>query len=146
MVSGFNALSLDNERLLVRFISFGSELYDSCFVCLKSRSAPFLLIECFIDNCFNTFPITLRSWSSHLRGKIIYERACSSLAVDLCTRSALKKRNRIGDSGERCGSPACGRLWTSDNCLLIWTVAVRSEQNVSTHRSRSSGMPCAFIL
>ena len=68
------------------------------------------------------------------------------LSICLCRRSALKKRNRIGDRGEPCGSPACGRLWTSDNCPLIWMFAVRSEQNASTHRSRPSGMPRAFIL
>ncbi|CDM38393.1 unnamed protein product [Penicillium roqueforti FM164] len=32
------------------------------------------------------------------------------LSICLCTRSALKNRNRIGDRGEPCGSPACGKL------------------------------------
>jgi hypothetical protein len=41
------------------------------------------------------------------------------LSICRCTRSALKKRNRISDKGEPCGSPACGRLCTSDPCLLI---------------------------
>lgn len=63
-----------------------------------------------------------------------------------CTRSALKKRKRIGDRGEPRGSPACGRLWASDTCPLIWMVAVRSEQNASTHLSRTSGIPRAVIL
>ena len=83
MVFGLNGLSLDSEGPLVRFVSFGSEVYDSCLVCLESRAAPFLLVECFIDNSFNTFPVTLRGWSGHPRGKIIYERNRTSLAVDL---------------------------------------------------------------
>lgn len=83
MVSRHHGLSLDCERPLVRFVDLGSEVYDSCFVCLKSRSAPFLLVECISDNCFNTFPITLCSWPGHPRGKIVHERDCSALAVDL---------------------------------------------------------------
>jgi hypothetical protein len=58
-------------------------VYDGCFICHKGRSAPFLLVECVIDTCFDTFPITLRSWSGYLRGKIAHERDYSSLAVDL---------------------------------------------------------------
>jgi hypothetical protein len=83
MVFGFNGLTLDSEGPLVRFVSLGCEVYDGCFVCLESRTAPFLPVECFIDNCFNTLPITLRSWSGHPRGKIIYEGNRASLAVDL---------------------------------------------------------------
>jgi hypothetical protein len=30
---------LDSERSLVQFVSLGSEVYDGCFVCFKSRSA-----------------------------------------------------------------------------------------------------------
>jgi hypothetical protein len=33
-----------------------------------------LPVERFIDNCLNTFPVTLRSWSCHPCGKVIYER------------------------------------------------------------------------
>jgi hypothetical protein len=83
MVFGLSGLSLDGERPLVRFVSLRSEVYDGYFVCLESCAAPFLPVECFIDNCFNTFPITLGSWSGHPRGKIIHERDCSSLAIDL---------------------------------------------------------------
>lgn len=58
-------------------------MYNGCFVCFKSRSAPFFLVECFIDNCFNAFPVALGGWPGHLYGKIIHERHRSALAVDL---------------------------------------------------------------
>ena len=83
MVSGHNGLSLDGERPLIRFVSFGSEVYDGGFFRLKSRSAPFLLVECFSDYCFDALLITLGSRSGHLCCKIVHERDCSSLAVDL---------------------------------------------------------------
>ncbi|KAI3040038.1 hypothetical protein CBS147353_11889 [Aspergillus niger] len=83
MVFGFNGLSLDGEGPLVRFISLGSEVYNGCFVCFESRAAPFLPVKCFIDNSFNTFPVTLRTWSGYPRSKNIYERDRTSLAVDL---------------------------------------------------------------
>ena len=63
-----------------------------------------------------------------------------------CTRSALKKRNRIGDRGEPYGNPACGKLRVLDVCLLTWIVAVRSKQKASIQRSRLSGMPLALSL
>ncbi len=63
-----------------------------------------------------------------------------------CTRSALKKRNRIGDRGEPYGNPACGKLRVLDVCPLTWIVAVRSEQKASIQRSRLSGMPLALSL
>jgi hypothetical protein len=40
MVFGFDDLSLDGERLLFRFVCFGSEVYNSCFLGFKSRSTP----------------------------------------------------------------------------------------------------------
>src|SRR5689334_7454880 len=68
------------------------------------------------------------------------------LSIRRWTKSALKKRNRIGDSGEPCERPACDNSRTSDDSPLIRIVAVRFEQNASTHRSSFSGMPRAFIL
>ncbi|ENH73556.1 hypothetical protein FOC1_g10001095 [Fusarium oxysporum f. sp. cubense race 1] len=61
------------------------------------------------------------------------------------TRSALKNRNNIGDRGDPCGSPACGRGRLSELWPLITMVAVRSEQKESIQRKRSSGIPLAFI-
>jgi hypothetical protein len=61
MVFGLNSLSLNSEGPLVRFVSLRYEVYNGCFICLKSRTTPFLPVKCFIDNCFNTFLITLRS-------------------------------------------------------------------------------------
>jgi hypothetical protein len=58
-------------------------VYDGYFICLKSHTTPFLLVKYFINNYFNTFLITLGSWSSHLYGKIIYKYNRASLAVDL---------------------------------------------------------------
>lgn len=63
-----------------------------------------------------------------------------------CTRSALKNRNRIGDSGEPCGSPACGSSRLSDVRPFISIVAVRLEQNASIHLVRLEGIPRASIL
>jgi hypothetical protein len=83
MVFGLNSLSFDSEGPLVRFVSLRCEVYNSYVICLESHTAPFLPVKCFINNCFNTFPITLVSWSGHPRGKIIYERNHASLAVDL---------------------------------------------------------------
>jgi hypothetical protein len=88
------------ERPLVRFVSLGSKVYDGCFVCLKSRSAPFLPVECVIDNCFDTFPITLRRWSRHPRCKIVHERDCSALAVDLSLYEVCVKEEEQ-DRGQR---------------------------------------------
>lgn len=86
-------------------------------------------------------------------GLVTYAVKSSTNAIALpyvlmrcCTRSALKKRNRAGDSGDPCGKPACGSSRVSDACLLTWIDAVRCEQNASTHLNNVSGMPCAFIL
>jgi hypothetical protein len=61
MVFRLNGLSLDSEGPLVRFVSLRCEVYDGCFICLESRTAPFLPVKYFINNYFNTFLITLRS-------------------------------------------------------------------------------------
>lgn len=91
MVFGLHDLPLDRERHLIRFMGLRREVYNGCFVCLKRHAASFLPLKSFIVP-----------------------------AVDLrCTRSALKKRNKIGDSGEPCGSPAWGRLFASDNCPFL---------------------------
>jgi hypothetical protein len=66
-------------------------VYNSSFVCLKGRSAPFLLVESFSDNYFDTFPITLRCRSGHLYSKIVHERDCSSLAIDLSLNEVCVK-------------------------------------------------------
>ncbi|KAK5805959.1 hypothetical protein VI817_000217 [Penicillium citrinum] len=79
---GLHRLSLDIERLLVHFASLGYEMYNGCFVCFKSRSAPFLPVKCFIDVCCDTFPVALHGWPSHPRGEIIHKSNCSFLAVD----------------------------------------------------------------
>jgi hypothetical protein len=83
MVFRLNGLSLDSEGPLVQFISLRCEVYNGCFIYLKSYTAPFLPVKCFINNYFNTFLITLHSWSGHLRGKIIYEHNYASLAINL---------------------------------------------------------------
>ena len=59
MALRLNGLSLYSERPLVQFVSLRSKVYDSYFICFKSRSAPFLLVESFIDNCFNALPVAL---------------------------------------------------------------------------------------
>src|SRR5699024_4834026 len=63
-----------------------------------------------------------------------------------CTRSALKKRNRTGDSGDPCGRPAWGNSRTADVYPFTTIDAVREEQNASTHLTSLSGSPLAFIL
>lgn len=83
MVFGPNDLSFDGKRLLVQFVGLRGEVYNSCFLCFKSRSTPPFPVERFINNCFNTLPVTLRSWPGYLCGKVIHESNRSSLAVDL---------------------------------------------------------------
>jgi hypothetical protein len=58
-------------------------VYDGCFIYLKSHTTPFLPVKCFINNYFNTFLITLHSWSGHPHSKIIYKHNHASLAVNL---------------------------------------------------------------
>jgi PII-like signaling protein len=58
-------------------------MYDSCLLSLKGRPASPFLVERFIDNCFDFFPVTLRGWSGHPRGKIIHESNRTALAVNL---------------------------------------------------------------
>lgn len=67
MVLGLNGLSLDSETPLLRFVSLGSKVYDGCFVCFKSRSAPFLPVESFIESCFNAFSVALGVGHARLR-------------------------------------------------------------------------------
>jgi hypothetical protein len=55
------------------------------------------------------------------------------LSIRRCTRSALKKRNKIGDKGEPWGRLACDRSRILEDCLLTWIIVVRSEQNASIH-------------
>lgn len=60
IVSGFNSLSFNSERFPIQFIRLRGEVYDYCFLYLKSYSTPPFLIKCFIDDCFNTLLVTLR--------------------------------------------------------------------------------------
>jgi hypothetical protein len=79
VVLGYNRLSLDGKRIVVRFTRLGSKVYDSCLLSFKGRSASPFPVERFIDNCFNSFPVTLRGWPGHLYGEIIHKSDCSSL-------------------------------------------------------------------
>lgn len=83
MVLGYNRLSLDGKRLMVRFTHLGSKVYDSCLVSFKGRSASPFPVKSSINNCFNSFLIALRGGSSYPCGEIIHKSDCSSLAVDL---------------------------------------------------------------
>jgi hypothetical protein len=58
-------------------------VYDGRFLCFERRSTPVLLVKSFIDNYFNTFTVTLRSWPGHPRGEVIHESNRSAAAVDL---------------------------------------------------------------
>ncbi len=55
------------------------------------------------------------------------------LLVLYYTRSALKKRNRIGERGDPWGRPAQGRSCTSAACLLIQIEAIQSKQKASIY-------------
>jgi hypothetical protein len=129
VVLGYSRLSLDGKRIVVRFTRLGSKVYDSCLLSFKGRSASLMIASILSRLLCAVDPVTHAVKSST-------KATPPWLSICLCTRSALKKRNRIGDRGEPCGSPACGRLWSSDYCTLVWMFAVRSEQNASTHRSR----------
>jgi hypothetical protein len=59
------------------------EVYNGSFLCFKSRFTFPFLVKCFINDRFNTFPVTLRSQSDHPRGKVIYKSDRSSLPIDL---------------------------------------------------------------
>lgn len=83
MVAGFNGLSLNGEWPRVRFVGLRGEVYNGGFLCFKSRSTSSFPVECFIDDCFNTLPVALRSRSGHPRGEVIHKRDRSPLAVDL---------------------------------------------------------------
>lgn len=58
-------------------------MYNSSFIYFKSRTTSSFLVGCFINNYFNTVPVTLRSRSGHPRSKVIHEGNRASLAVDL---------------------------------------------------------------
>ncbi|KAB8067025.1 hypothetical protein BDV29DRAFT_186918 [Aspergillus leporis] len=121
-----NALPFDGKGLLFQFIGLRGEVYDGGFLRLESRSAPPFPVDCLFDDRLNSFPVASGGWPGHPCGKIIhescYEFEVSSegsegsfspldvsspeistkaiappwLSICLCTKSALKKRNRIG--------------------------------------------------
>lgn len=73
----------NGEWLMVRFMHFGSKVYDGRLVGLECRSASLFPVERLVDNGFRSFPVTLRGGPSHSCGKIIHKGDCSSLTVDL---------------------------------------------------------------
>ena len=81
------------KRLLAPFVGHRGEVFDGCFLCFKSRSAPPFSVERFIDKCFNAFPVTLL-WPGHPRGKIIHESDCSSVAIDLSLHEVYVKEEK----------------------------------------------------
>lgn len=60
MVFKHNRLSLNGKRLTVRFTCLGGKVHDSCLFSFPSRTASPLPVERFIDDCLNSFPVTLR--------------------------------------------------------------------------------------
>jgi hypothetical protein len=83
VILGYNRLSLDGKRVMIQFTRLWRKVYDSCLLGFKGRPASPFPVERFIDNCFNSFPVTLRGWPGHPGSKIIHKSDCTSLAVDL---------------------------------------------------------------
>jgi hypothetical protein len=63
--------------------------------------------------------------------------------IRCCTRSALKKINRIGDKGEPCGSPACSSSLASDTWPFTTIVAMHLEQKALIQFTKTDGNPLA---
>ncbi len=100
-----------------------------------------------ISTSLNTFDISLCGGACNPCRVIVNNaKAPSLLSIFFSTRSALKKRNRIGDSGDPCGRPACGNPCFSESYSFTDSVAVRSEQKASTHRHSDDGMRLARNL
>jgi hypothetical protein len=68
-----------------------------------------------------------------------------SLIFD-CTRSALKKGNKIGASGDLCGGPDWGRFSTSDVKSLTITPAFLSVRRSCTDLTMTSGIPLSLNI
>lgn len=66
--------------------------------------------------------------------------------ICICTRSALKNRNKIGASGDPCDSPDCGSWHTSDGNPLTVIQAHLPVQKSSIHVTKSSGICLHRIL
>ena len=101
-------------------------------VLFPSKEAPLLLSHAVarsLDDSVETAHVLCSGRANHPRIVVIDKCDCTAFwLMRSWTRSALRKRNRMGDKGEPYGSPACSRSLAADACPFTTIVAVRSEQ------------------
>jgi hypothetical protein len=104
---------------------FRGEVYNSSFIYFKYYSTPPLLVKSFINNYLNTFLVTLCSWPSHSRGKVIYKSNYSTAAINLSLHEVLLRKvdlSSLPKPWDRLDlSPDNGLTYSSMlNVQLVW--------------------------
>jgi hypothetical protein len=83
MVLRKDSFALDDERFRVYPACVSGEMYDHRLFRLKSRTAPSLLVKCFVNYCLHSSPVALGRRSRHPRGVVVDEGDGPAIPINL---------------------------------------------------------------
>jgi hypothetical protein len=126
--------------------SVSREMYDRHLLRFNCSTAASLQVEIFVNYRLYPSPVALGHWSRYPSSVGVHERDGSTIPVDLGLHQiCIEEQRRHRDKRDSCASSSYDSSLLSELSPLIIMVAVRSEQNASTHRRRPFGIALASI-